>query len=172
MGFGKDGKGVILREDGTTTLGALAADAGLSLAGPTITEDFRMLKSRLFAVLRGIAPGEGAGILLYMCNADLTAAEQEAAVETNGPLDRNDRIQQETAERLVTLIGAVDQVAGADGICTFRDIVTNAPVLTPAMRWTFSNPEGWDYFFYNAGKLVTTGGSIHVHATHFGVWVT
>ncbi len=172
MGFGKDGKGAIIRESQSVTLGALARLAGVSLVGPAITEDFRLLKSVIHATCESITAGEGAGMSLYISNGELSTAERELAIETTGPLDRNDRLLMEQAERFVKLIGVVDTVAGADGIITFRDPVTNGPVLTPATRWTFNNPEGWDFLFYNTGPALTTGGAGVVIGQHFGVWVT
>ncbi len=52
MGFGKDKKGSILMESRSQALGALAADAGILIGTKlALTEDFRMLKSNVHAMV-------------------------------------------------------------------------------------------------------------------------
>ncbi len=172
MGFGKDGKGTMIREDVSITLGALANSAGVQGDSPFLTEDFRVLKTIAQVGGNGVTAGEGAGLLLFLTNGELSTGEVEQAIELSGPVDRNDRLGTEQAGRYVTLVGYSDVVAGADNIISFRDVNTNSPILTIKPRWTFSDPEGWDWFVYNTAGALTTGGAVRVIATHYGVWVT
>ncbi len=173
MGFGKDGKGAILREQiNGSALGALAAKDGIVVAGGiTLAEDFRILKSEITAVVIGLTTGQGEdGLSLHMCNGDLAEADIEECLETNGPLNRSDRDLTERAERFVRKIGVI---AGhtADAEHSFVG-ETNSPMIVVKPRWTFSNATGWKYFVYNDGVLLTTGATVELMATHYGVWVT
>ncbi len=75
MGFGKDGKGAIVKENTTFTIGGLAGQAFLTNdSDVALDSDFRILKTELTAVLTGITSLEGAGLILYMHEGDLTLA--------------------------------------------------------------------------------------------------
>ncbi len=171
MGFGKQGTGTIIRENVTTALGALAAQAAIDLTGEFLTEDFRDLKATGVVTVTGLTAGEGKGLQLYMTNGELTAAEMEEAVELNGPADRNDRLSQERAERWVRLVGTVSRMDPADTEAVFMN-PEGGHILVVKPRWTFSNPEGWGWVIYNDGATLTTGASGLVKMTHYGVWVT
>ncbi len=163
MGFGKGGTGAIIREDSTVALATLAAKTGILLGSITLGEDFRMLKSIITANVDGITAGDGP-LELYLVNGALTLAQCEEAIESNGPTDRNDPAHEE-AERFVRFVGVM-KYTDAQGV--FATLVEE---IKP--RWTFSNPEGWDWMLYNAsaGNL-NTGSSVFLKATHYGVWVT
>ncbi len=177
MGFGKDGKGAILREDTTITLAALAADdvvigsSSLSLDG-----DFRILKSEIIATARGLTGGEGAALVLSMANGDLTAAQIEATIEQNGPQAQNDRDRQEIAERWVRRVGVtVEHSSTVVSPRMFRN-EQNGALLELKPRWTFIRRRtaadgGWSWAVYNNGVTLTTGATVHLLATHYGVWV-
>ncbi len=171
MGFGKSGTGVIIREDSSVALGTLNAKTGILIGSPTITEDFRVLKSRIAVHIDGLTLGDGPNTL-YMVNGELSLAECEEAIELNGPLDRNDRVAQEQAERFVQLVGWFAAGGVNNGVAQILMAAGGSPVVEHKPRWTFSNPEGWDYMIYNesAGNLVT-GASAFLKAQHFGVWV-
>ncbi len=130
-------------------------------------DDFRMLKSVIHAVITGVTAGEGVGLKLYLANGDLTLVEVEQAIEVNGPLNRQDRVNNEHAMRAVFLVGAAD---GA-GDQVFRDINTNAPVLVAKPRWTFGASTSWNWVVHNSGIVLTTGATINIHAIDYGVWV-
>ncbi len=174
MGFGKDGRGVIIRENVTITLGALGATTGiLSTGGSRVSdnlqEDFRLLKSELLISKQDQTTDEGS-LFLYLVNGELTLAEAETPIESiAGPLDRNDRINQEQAERYIKPIG---QLMASTDITT-----SGGPAFMPPIevkpRWTFSNPEGWDWMIYNASAAPLTAGTVvKIHVVHYGVWVT
>lgn len=75
MGFGKDGKGAIIHEQDFFALAGLAGQALITSDGSVLLDnDFRILKTELTAVLTGATSLEGAGLLLYMHEGDLTLA--------------------------------------------------------------------------------------------------
>ncbi len=170
MGFGKDGKGVIVRETISTGLGTLAQNAGLLMGAITMAEDFRILKSEIMGGIVDLPTTEPEMMGLYLVNGELTLAEAEAAIELDGPTNRNDRAAQELAERFVRPVGMFNRGAAAVGAHLVGE--NGGPVATIKPRWTFPNPEGWDWMVYNFGAAPTTGGQFNARITHYGVWVT
>ncbi len=172
MGFGKDGKGAILKERVKITVGNLAADTGiLSTSGNRISDalqdDFRIIKTEYIVTKRDQTGGEGT-LLLGIADGELSLAEIEENIELAGPVDRNDRISTERAERPVWVLGHMgdnDDLVGV-GSGGFQ------PTREKVLRWTFSNPEAWDWFVYNSGTILTAGTIVEIYAKHFGVWVT
>ncbi len=173
MGFGKQGTGAILREDLTITLGALAGKTGIFVTGGglqgTLGEDFRIMKTEIHGVSVGIEAQDDI-VELYLLNGELSLAEAEACIESNGPTDRNDRVNTELAERWVRYVGHFADKSGAAGNRVLEG--EGRPVVIKP-GWTFSDPEGWEWMAYNAGGAnMTTGGVLSLKATHYGVWVT
>ncbi len=172
MGFGKDGKGVIIRTSHTASLGAVAAGVAVAFKTTTPTEDFRMLKTEMFAGVNGVDAGEGEGLLIGMANADLTVTEIEEALEVNGPLGPQSRIETEKAERAVFILGVVQAKPPANVEIVFVDKHSNAPAIINKTRWTYYSSVGWKYFVYNASAAaLATGGNLYMIATHYGVWL-
>ncbi len=173
MGFGKDGKGVIIREDVTITVGALAAKAGILQTGGGIAgameEDFRLIKSS-FCVTKGNHTNDEGALLLGLADGELTLVEIEEAIELNGPVNRSDHTPRENAERPVWLLGSLH---GSTDIVNAGVGLTFVPAHEHISRWTFSDPDGWRWFVYNEGPASLTSGTIvSLKAQHFGVWVT
>ena len=171
MGFGKSGTGVIIRETDSlalTTIGSLVAKI---FSGLVLQEDFRMMKSELVAHITGLASGEGDGLILGICNGELSATEVGEALNADGPLDRNDRALQERAERFVKPVAMV----GGEQTGPARVFLNEhgGPMIVAKPNWTFSNPEGWSWFIFNNDiTALTTGSTVSLQATHYGVWVT
>lgn len=174
MGFGKNNTGAILRDSSNApALGALAFQDAVVLPNVLVlAEDFRILKSIIVASVKGLTAGEGGGLVFGMANGELTAAEIEESIEATGPNDRNDRLAQERAERNVQVLGATAPEVAASA--TQLPILNGegGPVITNKFRWTYSNPEGWTFWIYNLGTVLTTGATLEMIATHYGVWVT
>ncbi len=176
MGFGKDGKGAILKEKTTITLAALAADALVAASsGLLLDGDFRILKSEITCVIKGITSLEGQGLILYMANGDLSASQMEGNIETNGPQSSNDRDRQETAERWVRRVGITGGPTVNETERVFRN-EHNGALLTINPRWTFKRRRtvgdgGWNWGVYNSGVVLTSGATCDLLATHYGVWV-
>ena len=176
MGFGKDGKGVIVLENVTVTLAALAGqDAVLAASAVALEKDFRILKTELFATLTEITSLEGAGLALYMSEGELTDAQVEQVIESSGPVDPGDADLNEIASRWVRLVGtSSNNVVNA----TERNFINKqgGHIMETNPRWTFRRRRtaadgGWNWIVYNNGVLLTTGAVLRIKARHYGVWV-
>ncbi len=172
MGIGKDGKGAMLREHRSQALSTLANTVGIFVGTKlAIAEDFRMLKAEVAAGIDGLAPGEGTGLYLYLVDTDLGLTEVDETIENNGPLSIQDSILEAIAERKVQLVGVFEGGVG-DTAGMFRDVMTGAPVLTIKPRWTFGNGKSWNYLVFNrSGSTLTTGATVKINSTTFGVWI-
>ncbi len=173
-GFGKDGKGVIIRETVTQALGTLATDTGIVISqgdiGGTLSDDFRILKTEFLAALQGATFDSGDGpIELYLANADLSLADFEASIEATGPLNRADRDVNEAVMRYSKCLGQIAMVAENTGGGSILPLDGSVGELIP--RWTFSKGVGWQWFAYNTGATLATGALIKIRAKHYGVWV-
>ncbi len=162
--------GVIIREHVSVALGTIGNNAVVKTTSLVLVDDFRILKSELFARIDGLTVDEGEGLKFGMSNGELSNAEIAASIETDGPLDRNDRSGNETAMRKVDLL--------ADGLILVNDETQmkfigdggGLKIINKA-RWTYSNPTGWAFFVHNAQAALTTGATLDVVATHYGLWV-
>ncbi len=171
MGFGKDNKGVVIQEARSQALGALSNGSGILIGTKlAITDSFRMLKAIGNFHITGLTALEGAGLLLYLANGNLSLAEAEAQIELSGPLDRSARPEVEIAERFVKLIGCTGDV-DATLEQTIKDAHTNAPVVVTKPRWTFGDADSWNWILYNHGQNLTTGAVCSIRVTSYGVWV-
>lgn len=168
MGFGKDGKGTIIRESGAITLSTLAANTALKDASPiAITEDFRIIKSEVSVVLQADNDGPASPLLFGICCGELSIAEIAEALETEGPVDRNDRLKVERAERPVWVIAVLA------GNPVNNEVPNDGIPIEKVLRWTFSDTDGWCFFVYNIGSgACVDGATVRFRAKHFGVWVT
>lgn len=172
MGFGKNGRGAIIRENVLITVGSLAANTGILANGGSrisdnLQEDFRILKTEI--VLSKInQTTDEASLSLWMVDGELSLAEASAAIQNGGPLDRNDRDQQERAERWVKpvciLLASTDITAGAG-------TAYQVPIVIKP-GWTFSDPEAWDWMIFNQGEASAGATLVRMLVTHYGVWVT
>ncbi len=170
MGFGKDGKGAIIKELTTVSLGTLDINVALIFTGPiALEENFRILKTQVIAYATGLTSGEGNGLVLGIANGELAASEIEESIEADGPLDRSDRIVQEKAERFTKFVGTA-RPTGTAGELAIVGPEGGSPIEFN-LRWTFTDTDSWAWFVYNMGPQLTTGATIRVVATHYGVWV-
>ncbi len=172
MGFGKDGKGVIIRESRTQALGTLAQDVGIIVGTKIATlERFRMLKSICYAGLTGLTATEGQQLMLYLADGNFTIGEINACINNQGPFGPNDEVEEELSERMVVLVGAVSGVDIGGVQAHIHDMNTNAPVCVAKPRWTFARTKSWNWVIFNRGAALTTGSSARILAKNFGVWV-
>ncbi len=178
MGFGKDGTGVIIREVQTIALATLANQTAIKFSSNTLTEDFRMLKSEIAAGINTMDDAEVAqGLLLGICNGELSVTEISECILADGPEDRNDRAGYEAATRWVKVLSQAEIQAVPEAAVkgTYEMIFrgeNGGPLIVSKDRWTYSNPEGWDFFiFNNTGSALVTGSTARLYAQHFGVWV-
>ncbi len=172
MGFGKDGKGVIITEDRSQAIGALVAGAAILIGTKlAMTDSFRMLKTEALALVTAITSGEDGQLAIGIAHGDLTVGEIALELAVQGPTDRGKTEEQRQAERAVFLVGAIS--GDVDTVGSFLDKMTNSPFLTPKVGWTFPDEGiGWNWFVYNFSQAsFTTGATVHLSAKHFGVWV-
>ncbi len=172
MGFGKDGKGVIIRDHDTLTLGALATLAAIKQANPlAITEDFRMLKVEGFISLRGATQVDTDGpIIVGIANDNLSVGEIAEAMVASGPLGPSDRVRTERAERAVFPMWEIDFLPQPS---TGENGARVKPITEGKIRWTFESGIGWTFFAFNMGSsALTTGGILDLLHKFYGVWVT
>ncbi len=170
--------GVIITEVQTVALGTLADQAAIELTSLTLAEDFRILRSEIFAGAINFDDNEELqGLLFGIVNGALTAPLIANAVVAGGPLNRNDRLNIELAERWVKVLSQATPVTQGNlsdrtnQSCMFRG-EGNSPLITSKDRWTYQASEGWSFFvFNNTGSALTTGATARVTAKHFGVWV-
>ncbi len=172
MGFGKDGKGVIIRDDDIITLGTLAGQTVVKQDSPLgILEDFRILKQRHWWNLTGGALVDGDGpLIMGICNDELSVGEIGEVMQAGGPLNRNDRERTEFAERGVHLFP--EGKAMIPFLAQTADPTVTYGFFESKHRWTYNNPEGWALFLWNKGAgALTTGGTLRVTSEFYGVWV-
>ncbi len=170
MGFGKDGKGVIIRESRIQALGTLASQAGLLIGGKLATvERFRMLKTEIQASITAVTAGEANGYIFGLADGDLTIVEIEETIEADGPLGPNDVITSNLSMRPVWIVGGIQQQNNTEVLFT-ND--TGGTTMTATPRWTFAATKSWNWFIYNMGAAPTTGSTCILRVKSFGVWVT
>ncbi len=172
MGFGKDGKGVIITEQRSASLGTQSGDSAALIGTKLVTlERFRMLKSQVTATIIASTGTEAARLTLYLADGDLTTAEIEEALEAQGPLGPNDNVLSEQAMRPVFRVDGHFEVSGADPIATGA---VNTAILVGSVnpRWTFARTKSWNWVIFNTGSALTTGATVKILAKDFGVWVT
>ncbi len=173
MGFGKGGTGAIIKERTSIALDTLGQNTAIKLDGAPVVlaEDFRILKSELFAAVSGLTAGQGGGLHLGIANDELSAAEIAEAINLSGPVSRNDALQSERAMRAVWLISALD---GSDVNTVDSRFKGKAggPMITWKKRWSFFDPQGWIFFIWNEDAAISTGATARVVATHYGVWLS
>ncbi len=171
MGIGKKGNVAIVMENREQALGALANSAGILLGTKiALTEDYRMLKSRMVCTIRTLTGGEGGGLGLYLINGDLTLSEAVAKITQTGPTNRGARTEQEIAERFVRLVGMTEGIS-ADTEHVMKDVNTNAPCVMAKPRWTFLKNTSWQWLIFNHGTLLTTGATAEIFNEAFGLWL-
>ncbi len=170
MGFGKDGKGVIINEFRTQSIGTLATNTGIIIDTKLATlERFRMLKAQIYALVTGVTSGELRGLQFGLADGQFTLAQIEEAMEANGPLGPNNDVTADQVERPVWVIGQVENADDTE-IAFMNDEGGNMLVIKP--RWTFARAKSWNWFVYNLGVAPTSGAVVKIRVKSFGVWVT
>ncbi len=170
MGFGKDGKGVILREFRSQALGTLGNNTMIFIGSAVITlERFRMIKTQLTAFVQALTAGEGTGLLIGLVDGNFTVAQAEAALEAVGPLGPNESTAEELAERFLMVLGAIDHEISTDNMFTNNE---GGHTMSETIRWTFARTKSWNWFVYNMGPSLTSGATARILVKSFGVWVT
>lgn len=169
MGFGKDGLGVLFRQQDTISLTTLApATVRAQSNPPAVIDSLRIIKSEGYAHIEGATFVDGDGPLaLYLASGDLSTTEVAEAIETTAgqPLRRDDLIGDEQALRPVYYLGMIENSVADNGARKMMEWSWN-------IRWTFGEANAFTIVAVNVGSgALTTGGTIRFHHTAFGVWV-
>lgn len=162
-GFGRDGRGQICYENEQATLagalGAGAAAVGIGDAIGVLTEDFRVLRVKAAVGIETLAAGEMA--VVGIADGELSDTEIAACLVST-PVDHNDNAALETTHRPVFPLGYAFG-ATSDGHALV--------VIDETLRWTFGNPEAWQWFIFNPGGAHAAALTYTLFAKIFGVWV-
>lgn len=163
MGFGKDGKGVIIYHNDESVLGGAlgAGNAGVIPMDPgtSIEEDFRLLKLQGCFHVANLAAGEL--VIIGIADGELTATEIQEALQAS-PVDSNDNLNNERAQRPVFPLAYLS-----------GDEPSKMVDLEASVRWTFSDNEFVQWFVFNPSDTAAHAGALTVisFAKLFGVWV-
>ncbi len=173
MGFGKDGMGAILYDQVNTNYGALAALGVAEIQGgyhDALVDDFRIIKTQYQIGIRaaaGVVLQDGP-LIFGMADASLTSTEIKECIDSR-VLNQGQVPEEEESMRPVwplEIFNVLDPDAGNGGMSPGPITGSFNP------RWTFRNPEGFTYWIFNLGNVVTiTGSFIQGLFKHFGVWV-
>ncbi len=160
----------MIREEPSVALASLGNGAAIKLGKDVaLTTAFRIIKSIIHGGhVDGLTSTEGIGLTLGICNGDLTAVEIAEALSA-APLQPSDRVETERAERFVKIVGSFV----VDSIATQRILQgpLGGSLIEVVLRWTFSKTDAWEFFVMNNGPTLTTGATVRLGATHYGVWV-
>ncbi len=172
MGFGKDGKGVIMPQAIQVAAGDFSSNAAqLVGTAPAIRDDFRMLKTEGTCIVKNLTSTEGSGLKLYLADGEYTLTEIEEAIEqSQGPLDANSTQSAEIADRFIRLVGVSELASAAGNTVVFRGM-NGSPILSFNPRWTFGTAGSWKWVIYNRGVTLTVGATINLDMTNYGVWI-
>ncbi len=172
MGFGKDGKGVIIYDSVVEGFGVLASLDAIIFTGRAngaMAEDFRMLRLDYWM---SVIPSSGAfvldgPVLVGIAHGALSAAQIEASLESI-VVDQGSITPMEEANRPVFPLELflIPELDVSDAATLVRKGSAN-------IRWTFNNLDGWVWWAYNnSSDALITGSIFNVLAKAFGVWVT
>ncbi len=171
LGFGKDGKGVIITDSDLITLSTLTTNTVLKQTAPLqFTDRFRLIKLEAMATAVGATAGEGP-ILIGIASNSLTAAEIASAISANGPLSKQAGAEHNNAEFPVWTLGLFRNLAGTLQLVEGTGMEPGR--MEKTIRWTFgvdSSP-GYTWWAQNrSGSNMTTGMVITIESKMFGVW--
>ncbi len=158
-GFGKDGKGYIMRDNFEQAPGTLTAGDVISVAHGALERKFRILKTEGWVSWNPGAVGDT--ILVGIADANLTSAEIEEALEAL-PVDQFDVPGIEHIMRPVFPLAML-----GSGSIGFHDGVA----ILNTKGWTY-DLEGWTFFVRNMdGATALTASELYWSLTHYGMWV-
>ncbi len=158
--------------DSNITFGALVAATvafGNSKMDAARAQGFRLIMSRITAKLTGKTTAEGPLMFGICCNVP-TVAELKAYLENDPQGISSDDAKGKNW--FVKILGQIPLAAVSDSDVGFRlleaDIVE---VKYGKNGWSIPEGSFFNYFVYNMGSTLTTGGVITIAAEHFGVWL-
>ncbi len=120
-------------------------------------------------IIHSLTAGDGP-FSLWILNSDLTLAEFEAYLETNGPLFPDDTTSSERASRgkKIRYLGIIAPV-GNGTVAVPTELIKNQAMA--GLRWSEAGEgAGLSLVLYNLGKALTTGSSFISKSQHFVRW--
>ncbi len=163
---------MILCQQVTVALGTLAANTALKIdtGKSTYGEDFRMTRAELAVSVDGFVANELEKLQFGLANGELTVTEIGECLTVDGPTGANDRVGAERAERFVNIYSMLTPSVTATQEW-FRN-PSGGPIIVVKPNWTFNDSQVWEWFVYNdAAAVATTGATVRLLATIYGVWV-
>ena len=170
LGFGKDGKGAILRESQTVDTTTLAANTVVKFSSQlALTDHFRIIKTEYFIIMRIGSGSPGEHAMVGLADNELSVAEIAETLEVDGPVHSADNLKAERAMRPVWLFEGFVHTSANEGTHLMSN--RGAP-SEKVLRWTFAEDHGWTWFVWNPlGSAYADGPTYTVIAKHYGVWV-
>ncbi len=146
-------------------LGTLPLATGILLVSPVMVRGGSMISVRGSHVIRGLTAGDGP-FMIGVVNGDLSLAELEEYLETEGPTHPDDTTKVEIASRgrkVRTLGLAMPTAEGKAAAFMMKDL--------PLKGLRFSEESaGWNWWLYNRGVAMTTGATWNVLSSVFVRW--
>ncbi len=119
---------------------------------------FRVMSVKASWNLTGLTAGDGPIVLGY-CHSDYTVSEIKECIEAASAVDLGDKIQQERANRLIRVVGTLNESGG----------LNDGKVLSTKLNWRINPGETVAIFAYNdGGALLTTGSVVQLNGD---LWV-
>ncbi len=158
-----------IRETATFAVGALAARDLVGVNATSMTQGGHLISTTLTALHRARDADDGP-LLFGIADQQLSDAEVEEAIETEGPFFATQRVQNERASRPVRVLGLIEALQPSVAAAIGRLFLKNASVK---LSWTEGDSGGgWKYWVYNplaSGDFVA-GSQVDITAEHFVRW--
>ncbi len=140
----------------------------LTLASVTVTEitvhavaagAVRIISAKLAWSLTDLTANDGP-IIVGFAHSDYTVTEIKECIEASTAIDLGDKVAQERANRLVRIVGTMNDV---------RDDLNDGEPISTKLNWRFNPGETLMMWCYNDGAaLLTTGASVEASGN---LWV-
>ncbi len=130
-----------------------------------LTHGTTLLSVRADLGIAGLTAGDGP-FAVYLCSADLTLAELNEYLITNGPLTPSDITVGETASRgkYVRALGIISPSGDGQQAGLHIDNTALSGLRIP------EDAGGYEFYLYNLGKSLTTGATCFIAASVFLRW--
>ncbi len=173
LGFGKDGKGVIITDSDVITLSTLGNNTVIKQTAPlAFTDRFRLIKCTARVTLKGITANEGP-LLFGLASNALSVTQIAAAISANGPTSRQQKTDQNEAELPVWVLGSFASLSATIVELLKATSSGTDGYVSETIRWTFGVDASPGYSFWvqnRSGGALQTGGVVTVETKMFGVW--
>ncbi len=159
--------------ESTITLGTLAANTailGVSQIDAAREQGFRITRSRILFSVIGKSAGTSEGpLILGVCLNVPTVAALEAIIEAD-PQGMSSAVLR-AKNAYVRIIGLVGEFISSLPLTGDDDIQHAVEIDYGKNGWSIPEGSALNYWVFNKGNALTTGGFIKITAEHFGVWL-